>query len=146
MNRYERVDPERVAQNRVVKLMREVLYYRNLGNLEEQENTNLREDDLRRYLLGMGRYTPALIQKALFDFQKAALINRNDELSDANKAVYSLLRYGIPVKEEAGQNKVTVQLIDWEQFENNDFAVAEEVTVKGEKIKRPDVVMSYNVE
>jgi type I restriction enzyme R subunit len=30
-----------------------------------------------------------------------------------------------------GENKVTVWLIDWKQPQNNHFAVAEEVTVKG---------------
>lgn len=144
MNPHQAVASERVTQNRVVKLLCDALHYRYLGNLETQENTNLREDDLRQYLLRTGRYTPTLIQKALFELQKAALINRNDELYTANKAVYSLLRYGIPVKEDISQNKVTVQLIDWEQPENNDLAVAEEVTVRGEKIKRPDVVLYVN--
>ncbi|TMS83961.1 hypothetical protein CWB69_20955, partial [Pseudoalteromonas sp. S980] len=35
-------------------------------------------------------------------------------------------------------------LIDWENPENNDFAIAEEVTVKGELKKRPDIVIYVN--
>ncbi|HEY9711895.1 MAG TPA: HsdR family type I site-specific deoxyribonuclease, partial [Chroococcales cyanobacterium] len=39
---------------------------------------------------------------------------------------------------------VTVWLIDWKQPLKNDFAVAEEVTIKGAKTKRPDVVLYVN--
>jgi len=55
-----------------------------------------------------------------------------------------LLRYGIPVKEEAGQNKETVYLIDWKHPLENDFAIAEEVTIKGQHNKRPDIVIYIN--
>ena len=39
---------------------------------------------------------------------------------------------------------ITVWLIDWENPLNNDFAVAEEVTIEGENTKRPDVVLYVN--
>ena len=39
---------------------------------------------------------------------------------------------------------VTVWLIDWENPENNDFALAEEVTVHGHHTKRPDIVLYVN--
>jgi type I restriction enzyme R subunit len=37
----------------------------------------------------------------------------------------------VPVKTEAGKVTETVQLIDWAHPERNDFAIAEEVTLKG---------------
>ncbi len=52
-------------------------------------------------------------------------------LYDRNKEVYDLLRYGVKVQPGAGENRVTVWLIDWQHPENNHFAIAEEVTVKG---------------
>jgi type I site-specific restriction-modification system R (restriction) subunit len=61
-----------------------------------------------------------------------------------NKAVYSLLRYGVPVKTEAGKVTETVRLIDWEHPENNDFAIAEEVTLRGNHERRPDLVLYVN--
>ncbi|MFX5684805.1 type I restriction endonuclease, partial [Acinetobacter baumannii] len=61
-----------------------------------------------------------------------------------NKKVYSLLRYGVPVKTEAGKNTVTVKLIDWERPEKNDFAIAEEVTLRGNLERRPDLVLYVN--
>ena len=41
--------------------------------------------------------------------------NPNRSLYDNNKTVYSLLRYGVPVKIEAGKVTETVKLINWEQ-------------------------------
>ncbi len=42
------------------------------------------------------------------------------------------------------KNTETVWLIEWKNPLNNDFALAEEVTVKGEHSKRPDVVLYVN--
>ncbi len=116
---------ERETQNRVVQLFQKQLDYRYIGNLEEEENnSNLRERDLLEYLDGQA-YSKILISKAIADFKKAIAINTTDDLYQANKAVYSLLRYGVPVKEEAGQNKETVYLIDWKNPLKNDIAIAE---------------------
>ena len=70
--------------------------------------------------------------------------NPNRSLYDNNKAVYSLLRYGVPVKIEAGKVTETVKLINWEQPEQNDFAIAEEVTLRGNHERRPDLVLYVN--
>ena len=43
-----------------------------------------------------------------------------------------------------GEQNVTVWLIDWENPGNNDFGIAEEVTVRGENAKRPDLVLYVN--
>ncbi|MBI5524783.1 MAG: hypothetical protein HY897_00460 [Deltaproteobacteria bacterium] len=45
--------------------------------------------------------------------------------------VYALLRYGVPVRIEAGEVTETVHLINWGKPEKNDFAIAEEVTPRG---------------
>ena len=58
--------------------------------------------------------------------------------------MYELLRYGVKVKEGAGEQHQTVWLIDWEHPEANHFAIAEEVSVKGELTKRPDIVLYVN--
>ena len=65
-------------------------------------------------------------------------------LYDANREVYGLLRYGVKVKAGVGEQPRTVWLIDWEDPEKNDFAIAEEVTVHGELTKRPDIVLYVN--
>lgn len=135
---------ERATQNRVVKLFQEVLKYNYLGNLEkEEENSNIDEALLTAYLTKKG-HSENLIGKVLYEFKKIATINTNDDLYQANKNVYAALRYGINVKEEAGQNKETVYLIDWKNPLENDFAIAEEVTIKGQHNKRPDIVLYVN--
>jgi len=136
---------ERATQNRIVKLFQDELGYRYLGNLEKEENNSNVIEPLLTACLAKRGYSPTLITKALFEFQKAVTINISDDLYQANKNVYSMLRYGIPVKEEAGKNKETVYLIDWENPLENDFAIAEEVTIKSDlHDKRPDIVIYVN--
>jgi len=135
---------ERTTQNRIVQLFQQQLNYCYLGSLEkEEDNSNVNDALLTAYLAKKG-YSPSLITKALFEFKKAVTINTSDDLYQANKNVYSLLRYGIQIKEEAGQNKETVKLIDWKNPGENDFAIAEEVTIKGQHGKRPDIVIYIN--
>lgn len=135
---------ERPSQNRIIALFQQQLHYRYLGNWEKREgNSNIDETLLTAHLARQG-YSPTLISKALFEFKKIATINTSDDLYQANKNVYAALRYGINVKEAAGQNKETVYLIDWKNPHNNDFAIAEEVTIKGQHSKRPDIVIYVN--
>ena len=134
---------EKKTQERVIKLFRNSLGYKYLGNWEDREsNSNIEEEILHAYLKGKG-YTETVINKALYDLDKTAG-DQNKSLYDVNKEVYTLLRYGVPVREEAGQNKQNVELIDWKHPLKNQFAIAEEVTVKGEHDKRPDIVLYVN--
>ena len=134
---------ERITQNRVVKLFQDKLKYRYLGNWEKNEdNSNIDTDILTQHLSESG-YSPTLINKALFTFKKVAE-DQTSSLYDVNKSVYSRLRYGIKVKEEAGEKTKTIDLINWKEPLKNDFAIAEEVTVKGVHNKRPDIVLYIN--
>src|SRR6266496_3180619 len=134
---------ERATQDRVVKLLRVQLGYTYLGNWEvRQDNSNIEERYLRPFLKRQG-YSDALISKALFELNKVAG-DQTRSLYDINKEVYGLLRYGVQVRPDAGENTQTVWLIDWKNPLNNDYAIAEEVTVKGENTKRPDVVLYVN--
>ena len=133
---------ERATQNRVIKLLKK-LGYTYLGNWEERlDNSNIEEAYLRPFLKRQG-YSDTLINKSLYELNKVAG-DQTRSLYDINKAVYSLLRYGVPVKPDVGENTQTVWLINWKELLNNDFAIAEEVTVKGEHTKRPDVVLYVN--
>ncbi|MBL7692602.1 MAG: HsdR family type I site-specific deoxyribonuclease [Flavipsychrobacter sp.] len=135
--------PERYSQNRIVQLFRQQLQYDYLGNWEDRlDNSNIEVGLLRQYLSSQG-YSTTLIGKAL-DRLKAAANNYERELYDNNKEVYSLLRYGVKVKPEAGELTETVHLINWKQPERNHFAIAEEVTVMGNREKRPDIVLYIN--
>ncbi|KAF5438215.1 type I restriction enzyme, R subunit [Candidatus Methanophagaceae archaeon] len=132
---------ERITQDRVVVLFQTHLGYEYLGNWEDRENnSNIEKKILHQYLLKKG-YSNILIVKAIYELNRAAT-NQSKSLYDLNKDVYTLLRYG--VKEEVGENTRTVKLIDWDNPLENEFAIAEEVTVKGENDKRPDVVQYVN--
>jgi type I restriction enzyme R subunit len=135
--------PERATQNRVIALFRDSLGYGYLGDWTDRtDNSNIEEGLLTTYLTRCG-YTPAQISKAIYELHTEAG-NPNRSLYDNNKKVYSLLRYGVPVKIEAGKVTETVKLINWEQPEQNDFAIAEEVTLRGNLERRPDLVLYVN--
>lgn len=135
--------PERATQERVIKLFREGLGYRYLGDwIDRTGNSNIEETLLTDYLRGAG-YAPAQVSRAIDALQREAK-NHNRTLYGNNLAVYSLLRYGVPVKTEAGVATETVHLINWREPEKNDFALAEEVTLNGGHERRPDIVLYVN--
>jgi len=135
---------ERATQKRVVQLFKSQLGYDYLGNWEDrQNNSNIEEAILRKYLREKKHYNNTLISKALYELGKAAN-NLNDGLYSANKKVYQMLRYGVKVKAEAGENYETIEIIDWKRPLENEFAIAEEVAIHGNHEKRPDIVLSVN--
>jgi type I restriction enzyme, R subunit len=135
--------PERATQNRVIALFRDEFHYRYLGDWTYRDgNSNIEEGLLTAYLSKTG-YSPAQINKAIYELRTEA--NRHSRgLYGNNKAVYSLLRYGLPVKVEAGKVTETVHLVNWGAPEKNDFAIAEEVTLQGDHERRPDLVLYIN--
>jgi type I restriction enzyme, R subunit len=121
---------ERETQNRVIALFRDELGYRHLGDWTDRAgNSNIEEGLLSTWLTNRG-YSEAQIAMALYRLRTEA-DNPSRTLYANNQAVYSLLRYGVPVKIEAGKVTETVHLINWSAPEANDFAIAEEVTLKG---------------
>lgn len=134
--------PERVTQDRLIRLFIDELGYRYLGDRSDFENSNIWEEHLRSWLLKSG-YTHTQIDRAIEILHREA-DNHNRTLYGNNKAVYSLLSYGVPVKVEASQPYETVHLINWNKPEFNDFAIAEEVTLRGGHERRPDLVLYIN--
>jgi type I restriction enzyme, R subunit len=122
------------------------------GNWEEREgfegkgNRNIEPQLLGCWLEKQG-HSPLLISKVLYEVEKVAG-DTSKSLYDRNKEVYAMLRYGVNVRLEAGENKERVMLIDWKHPDRNDFGVAEEVTVGAASAKahgkRPDVVVYVN--
>lgn len=137
---------ERATQDRVVRLFRDEIEYRYLGDWSDRANRNI-EDELLRAWLEKQKYAPEQISRAL-DLLHREADNPTRGLYENNRAVYGLLRYGVPVKLAAGENAETVWLIDWENPQENDFAIAEEVTLRPElpdaHERRPDLVLYVN--
>lgn len=135
--------PERATQDRVLTLFRDELGYRYLGDWTDRVgNSNVEEDLLSAWLARSG-HEPAQISAALYKLRIEAY-NHSRRLYDNNQEVYKLLRYGVKVKTEAGKLTETIQLINWHEPEQNDFAIAEEVTLKGNLERRPDIVLYVN--
>ena len=135
--------PERATQNRVIQLFRDELNYRYLGDWHERENnSNIEETLLSDYLTRSG-YNAAQISGAIKKLKDEAN-NHSQNLYNKNKAVYSVLRDGASVKTSVSENTETIHFIDWKNPQANDFAIAEEVTLKGQNTRRPDLVLYVN--
>ncbi len=137
-------DRERVTQNRVVKLFQEKLDYRYLGDWQDRANNKSIEVEILTSWLTARGVSSKLISQALRELDRASVMGQGKKLFDANLAIYKLLRYGVQVNENVGDNMVTVHFIDWVHPEKNDFAIAEEVSITGEYKKRPDIVIYVN--
>ena len=139
--------PERPVQDHVVTLFKDTLGYDFLGNwIDRENNRNIEEKLLRDFLKNKQGYENGLINRALHELNRTAG-DQSRKLYDINRDVYGLLRYGVKVKEGAGEQTKTVWLIDWEHPKRNHFAIAEEVTVPAHAKaypKRPDIVLYVN--
>lgn len=134
---------ERDTQNRVIQFFKKHLGYQYLGNLKDQNNKNIKPEILTPWLQKQG-ISDVLINKVLRQLDQATTIGGGRNLYEANQEFYTLLRYGVKEKEGVGELNETVWLIDWENIDNNQFAIAEEVTVQGQHKKRPDIVLYIN--
>ena len=135
---------ERTTQNRIIQFFQDHLDYRYLGNWHDRPNNkNIEIELLSAWLLKRG-ISEALVARTLRQLDTAAALGDGKKLYYANKDVYSLLRYGVKDKDAAGEQNQTVWLVDWQNPEANDFSIAEEVSIKGENKKRPDIVLYVN--
>ena len=135
---------EKLTQQRVVDFFTDALNYAYLGHWQDRVgNSNVEKELLTDWLKRQG-HSDQVVDRVLFQLGRAAGLGGSKTLYDANREVYSLLRYGVKVQPAAGEQTITVWLIDWANQNNNEFAIAEEVTVAGENTKRPDFVLYVN--
>lgn len=141
-------EPERQVQNRVLALFKEKLKYEYLGNYEYRTcNRNIERKFLFDYLMSTKKWSKDEAKRAITKLEKEAYCTPQN-MQEKNEKVYSLLRYGVNVSPDVGTKKITVNLIDWEHPDKNQFYIAEEVTINSSTpdsfTKRPDLVIYVN--
>jgi len=135
---------EKETQNRVLAFFSDSLGYSYLGNWKDRPGNDNVEAELLASWLGRQGHDAGMVGKAVAQLRKARVIAGGKNLYDANRAVYEALRYGLKVLPAIGEQKVTIWPIDWNHPENNDFCIAEEVSIAGRNTKRPDLVLYIN--
>lgn len=141
-------EPERPVQNRLLALFKEKLKYEYLGNYEYRTcNRNIESKLLFDYLMSTKKWSGDEAKRAIAILEKEAYCTPQN-MQEKNEKVYSLLRYGVNVSPDVGAKKITVNLIDWEHPDKNQFYIAEEVTINSSTpdsfTKRPDLVIYVN--
>ncbi len=141
--RSERATQDRLAAFITLPENQGGLGYRALGDWSGRPGNRCVEPELLRANLLARGYTNAEIDAALTRLMQAIEVT-GTTLYQANLKTYTLLRNGVDVQTSVAAPHKTVHLIDWENPQVNDFALAEEVTLKGGHERRPDLVVYIN--
>jgi len=118
---------ERLTQQQVLRLFRDELGYRYLGDWKDRAGNRNIEEDLLSDWLGRQGHEERAIDRALRELDLAAAIAGSTTLYDPSRAVYEKLRDGVQVKLSVPEQIVTVWLLDWENPGNNDRAVGGQI-------------------
>ena len=115
------IKPERDTQNRAISTVLDAMQgYHYLGNLEDQENSNIREDDLRRFLMQKQKCNEQQASEAIRMLQEKAACSNYAALYDKGLDCYKLLRNGVQVSQGYGKVNTTIDYIDWKNPLNNE--------------------------
>ncbi|MFC6269451.1 type I restriction endonuclease subunit R [Frigoriflavimonas asaccharolytica] len=135
---------ERITQKRIIQLFTLQLGYIDYGNWEDRLNNSNVEESYLRDFLKKKEYSDALVEKAIVEVTQLASSSAGN-LYDRNQKMYNLLRYGVKARPELGEQFETIFPIDWKNWEENDFGIAEEVSLYKQKHnRRPDIVLYIN--
>ena len=116
------------------------------GNKIHRERTEvLLVDDLKQYLLS--RYAKEGITPSEIDGIILKLRNISGTIYEANKAVYKLISDGFILnREDRSQKDLFIELIDFENLDNNNFKVVNQFEISGinNQIRIPDGIVFVN--
>lgn len=130
---------EKEVQKQVIETFK-AMGYAYLGDLTKSDNENIDKESLKAWLVKNQKINHERWQRIEHEINKAL----TNDLYEANQKFYELLIYGVKTKISQNEPTQTSWLIDWKDVSKNEFSVAEEVSVKGPNIKRPDMVLYVN--
>ncbi|WRC66688.1 type I restriction endonuclease subunit R [Helicobacter pylori] len=130
---------EKEVQKQVIKTFKS-MGYAYLGDLTKSDNENINKESLKAWLVKNQKINHERWQRIEHKINNAL---KND-LYEANQEFYKLLIYGVRTRISQNEPTQTSWLIDWKDVFKNEFSVAEEVSVKGQNMKRPDMVLYVN--
>ncbi|GAA8816716.1 HsdR family type I site-specific deoxyribonuclease [Helicobacter pylori] len=133
------VKTEKEVQKQVIETFKS-MGYAYLGDLTKSDNENINKESLKAWLVKNQKINHERWQRIEHEINNAL---KND-LYESNQTFYELLIYGVKTKISQNEPTQTSWLIDWKDVFKNEFSVAEEVSVKGQNMKRPDVVLYVN--
>ncbi|GAA8441588.1 HsdR family type I site-specific deoxyribonuclease [Helicobacter pylori] len=133
------VKTEKEVQEQVIETFKS-MGYAYLGDLTKSDNKNINKESLKAWLFKNQKINDERWHKIEHAIHKAL---KND-LYEANQKFYDLLIYGVKTQISQNEPYQTSWLIDWKDVSKNEFSVAEEVSVKGLNMKRPDMVLYVN--
>lgn len=133
------VKTEKEVQKQVIETFKS-MGYAYLGDLTKSDNENINKESLKAWLVKNQKINDERWQRVEHEINKAL---KND-LYEANQKFYELLIYGVRTQISQNEPTQTSWLIDWKDVFKNEFSVAEEVSVKGPNMKRPDMVLYVN--
>lgn len=93
------LNPERAVQNRIIRLLQKYNGYEYIGSLKDTENTNIREDVLRKFLMERQELTSVQATEAIRKLKEVAICSNKEALYNSNKAVYNTLRYPVSLSQ-----------------------------------------------
>ncbi|GAA7945348.1 hypothetical protein HpHA275_09810 [Helicobacter pylori] len=133
------VKTEKEVQKQVIETFKS-MGYAYLGDLTKSDNENINKESLKAWLVKNQKINHERWQRIEHEIHKAL----TNDLYEANQKFYELLIYGVKTKISQNEPTQTSWLIDWKDVSKNEFSVAEEVSVKGPNMKRPDIVLYIN--
>ncbi len=130
---------EKEVQKQVIETFKS-MGYAYLGDLTKSDNENINRESLKAWLVKNQKINDKRWQRIEHEINNAL---KND-LYEANQTFYELLIYGVKTKISQNEPHQISWLIDWKDVSKNEFSVAEEVSIKGQNMKRPDMVLYVN--
>jgi len=136
---------EKALENSIIELFEEQGYEHLLGENIHRENSDvLLRDELRLFLLS--RYAGACLTDAEIERITASLVNiSSPSVYETNKYIFLKIVDGFVFnRDDKTQRDIFINLIDFDEPENNIFKIVNQVEIQGKELRIPDAIVYIN--